>query len=201
MTVRAVGRPHGDTAPATRRRLIESGLIVFARDGYEGATVAELVARAKVSAPVLYHHFGSKAGLYLAATADVIDTVIDGFRPAVEEATDLLDCIDRMLRVTVQLHVARPQMARFLGTPPPPEDAHDDLAGLEEQLQRTAHLYQEIVARHGPALHADARPTVDLLHTMNWGLSRLADVVGDDADRFGEAVELLRVGLTAGLRA
>ena len=39
---------------------------VFADNGYDGASVAEIARRAQTSKPTLYKHFGDKAGLYRA---------------------------------------------------------------------------------------------------------------------------------------
>lgn len=52
------------SASARRAQLIEVGRSVFARRGYEGASVEEIALRAKVSKPVVYEHFGGKEGLY-----------------------------------------------------------------------------------------------------------------------------------------
>jgi AcrR family transcriptional regulator len=52
------------SATARRAQLIDVGRIVFAKRGYEGASLEEIADRAKVSRPVLYEHFGGKEGLY-----------------------------------------------------------------------------------------------------------------------------------------
>lgn len=52
------------TAAARRAQLIEVGREVFAERGYEATSVEEIAARAKVSKPILYDHFGGKEGLY-----------------------------------------------------------------------------------------------------------------------------------------
>jgi len=52
------------TAAARRAQLIEIGREVFAERGYGATSVEEIAARAKVSKPILYDHFGGKEGLY-----------------------------------------------------------------------------------------------------------------------------------------
>jgi len=49
-----------------RERLLRAALERFTSQGYAAASVREIVAAAGVSKPVLYYHFGSKEGLYLA---------------------------------------------------------------------------------------------------------------------------------------
>jgi AcrR family transcriptional regulator len=52
------------TASARRAQLIDVGREVFARRGYDAASVEEIAEHAKVSKPVVYEHFGGKEGLY-----------------------------------------------------------------------------------------------------------------------------------------
>ncbi len=52
------------TAADRREQLIETARAVFARRGYEGTSVEEIAARAEVSKPIVYEHFGGKEGLY-----------------------------------------------------------------------------------------------------------------------------------------
>ncbi len=52
------------TAAERREQLIEIARTVFADRGVEGASVEEIAARAEVSKPVVYEHFGGKEGLY-----------------------------------------------------------------------------------------------------------------------------------------
>lgn len=50
---------------SARREVIELAATgVFAEHGYRGASIDEIAARAEISAPVLYDHFGSKLELY-----------------------------------------------------------------------------------------------------------------------------------------
>ncbi len=52
------------SASARRAQLIDVGRAVFAKRGYEAASLEEIADRAKVSRPVVYEHFGGKEGLY-----------------------------------------------------------------------------------------------------------------------------------------
>jgi AcrR family transcriptional regulator len=47
-----------------REQLIVIGRQLFAERGFDSATVEEVAARAKVSKPLVYEHFGGKEGLY-----------------------------------------------------------------------------------------------------------------------------------------
>ncbi len=57
-------------ADATRQALLTAAREVFAERGYEAAGIAEIVERSGISVGSLYHHYGGKAGLYLALWED-----------------------------------------------------------------------------------------------------------------------------------
>jgi len=52
------------TAAERREQLIEIARGLFAERGFDGASIEEIAARAEVSKPVVYEHFGGKEGLY-----------------------------------------------------------------------------------------------------------------------------------------
>ena len=60
---------------ATIRLLIEIGRELFAANGYAQTSTEEIVQRAGVTRGALYHHFGSKEGLFLAVLDDVLGDV------------------------------------------------------------------------------------------------------------------------------
>ncbi len=57
-------------AVVTRRRLLEVAEQLFARAGYEGASMADVAERAGVGVGTLYHHFPDKRALLLALIDD-----------------------------------------------------------------------------------------------------------------------------------
>ncbi|TMU92775.1 TetR/AcrR family transcriptional regulator [Streptomyces sp. DASNCL29] len=71
---RRAGRPSGSGARRPRRvrmtgkerreQLLDIGRALFAERGFEGTSVEEIAAKAGVSKPVVYEHFGGKEGLY-----------------------------------------------------------------------------------------------------------------------------------------
>src|SRR3954452_20608645 len=47
-----------------REKVLEAGLELFGERGYHETSIAEIGARAGIAKSVLYHSFGSNAGLY-----------------------------------------------------------------------------------------------------------------------------------------
>ena len=52
------------TGRERREQLIDIGRTLFAEKGFEAVSVVEVAAKAEVSKPVVYEHFGGKEGLY-----------------------------------------------------------------------------------------------------------------------------------------
>lgn len=52
------------TGAERREQLIQIGRRLFAERGFDGTAIEEVAARAQVSKPVVYEHFGGKEGLY-----------------------------------------------------------------------------------------------------------------------------------------
>jgi AcrR family transcriptional regulator len=71
------------TGRERREQLVQVGRALFAERGFDGTSIEEIAARAKVSKPVVYEHFGGKEGLY----AVVVD----------REMSDLLNRLTRVL--------------------------------------------------------------------------------------------------------
>ena len=61
---------------------VDVGRKLFAQKGFEGTSVEEIAARAEVSKPVVYEHFGGKEGLY----AVVVDREISGLLESITGA-------------------------------------------------------------------------------------------------------------------
>jgi AcrR family transcriptional regulator len=56
---------------ATRAALLSVARRHFGREGYSNAELARIAADARVTTGALYHHFGSKQGLFLAVAEDL----------------------------------------------------------------------------------------------------------------------------------
>jgi len=78
------GRRARMTGTQRREQLIGVGRSVFAAKGFEAATVEEIAAKAGVSKPVVYEHFGGKEGLYAVVVDREMATLLDGVTAALE---------------------------------------------------------------------------------------------------------------------
>ncbi|GAA1835806.1 TetR/AcrR family transcriptional regulator [Luedemannella flava] len=60
-----------------REQLISIGRQLFAEKGLDATSVEEVAARAKVSKPVVYEHFGGKEGLYAVVVDREVRSLLD----------------------------------------------------------------------------------------------------------------------------
>jgi AcrR family transcriptional regulator len=76
---------------ATITRLTEIARQVFTEQGYANAATEDIVAQAGVTRGALYHHFGSKEGLFLAVVEAVQQDVGQRVEAAAAHHTDVWD--------------------------------------------------------------------------------------------------------------
>ena len=65
------------SAAQRREQLIAIGRQLFAERGFDATSVEEVAARAKVSKPVVYEHFGGKEGLYAVVVDREVRSLLD----------------------------------------------------------------------------------------------------------------------------
>jgi len=63
-------------SPEKRDQILQGAAIIFARDGYEGASMSRIAAEANVSKGTLYNHFESKAQLFAAFIEQTCSTFL-----------------------------------------------------------------------------------------------------------------------------
>ena len=111
-----------------RGRLALAAVKAFGACPFDEVTVGELAAAAKVTTGALYHHFGSKLGLYAFVREDVEQRLLDRMEGAIAASAP---ASDRSVAVTAALLVGfdfavREGFLHILG-PPPAGTEHDRL--------------------------------------------------------------------------
>lgn len=64
------------TGHQRREQLLQVARSLFAEKGFEGTSVEEIAARAQVSKPVVYEHFGGKEGVYAVIVDREVETLL-----------------------------------------------------------------------------------------------------------------------------
>ena len=141
------------TRDSPRGRLVLAALEAFGARGYEGVAVAELARAADTTTGPLYHHFGSKLGLYDAVRTDVERRVLDRMEGALAAGSGP-GAVSAALVVAFD-YAERAGFLRLLGEPHP-ERAGDPVAALLDEHLDAAPLGQMLAAAWRAALAACA---------------------------------------------
>lgn len=140
------GRRPGQSTEQTKKALLRSARQVFAENGYERATIAEIVRRAGVTSPVLYHHFGNKAGLFREAVTEVADLLRGAWDRAVRDKVTLRERLDAMLVAAIDIHALDPQLAPFLIAARIETVRHPELQSMNEYRRSAISIFEKVVA-------------------------------------------------------
>jgi AcrR family transcriptional regulator len=83
------------TGVERRRQLLDIGRELFAQKGFEATSMEELAARADVSKPVVYEHFGGKEGLYAVVVEREMQLLLGRFTSALDRPGSPRDLLER----------------------------------------------------------------------------------------------------------
>ena len=98
-------------------RLALTAVRAFGTQSFDEVTVGELAAKAGVTTGALYHHFGSKIGLYVFVRRDVERRLLDRMEGAADAISGRSEAINAALLVGFDFAV-RQDVQRLLGEPP-----------------------------------------------------------------------------------
>jgi AcrR family transcriptional regulator len=152
----------GTEAEGGRARILEAALQVFAERGYNAASIAEIGERAGIAKSVMYHHFGSKAGLYEAVveaqTAELVNEVAAALPedPAAPRLRVGVDAYFRFLR-------SNPTVWRLLFRDPPTDQ---ELLEVDRRLrQKRSELLTSLLAQEGGQTRRGKKLFAELMTT------------------------------------
>lgn len=133
---RARGRPKRTAVKAASgaERLLAIALEAFATQGFEGASVRTIAAKAEVDPALIKHQFGSKGDLWRAAVDRLADYLLSALKPASELASNggdqaLIEAVSHLVDVTCD----DPRIANFI------------LSELVRQNEQSDYVFQKLV--------------------------------------------------------
>src|SRR3954468_18779682 len=83
--ISAMGRWEPDAAG----RLRQAAMALYAEQGYDGTTVAEIADKAGVTARTFFRHFADKREVLFAGSAELQDALVSALKEAAPEATPM----------------------------------------------------------------------------------------------------------------
>jgi AcrR family transcriptional regulator len=131
--------PRPRDAERTKAEILRAAREEFCEQGFNGARVDAIAARAKANKRLLYHYFGNKEALYSAVLFDAYQEIRRGERELSLSQHDPVEAMDRMVRFTFRHFLANPWFPRLLAV---------------ENLQNARFLKQlkDIPALHSPLM-------------------------------------------------
>ena len=144
------------TTASAKGRLVLAALKAFGEHGYEAVKVGDLARAADTTTGPLYHHFGSKLGLYTFVRADVERRVVERMEGALAASVHLdTDAVGAALLVAFD-YAQRAGLRGMLADPhPAPDPVADTLTAAVG-----APLGAMLAAAWRAALAADEDPEV-----------------------------------------
>ncbi|GAA1964452.1 TetR/AcrR family transcriptional regulator [Terrabacter lapilli] len=129
------------TGPERREQLIAVGRKLFAHKGFEATTVEEVAARASVSKPVVYEHFGGKEGLYAVVVDREIQSLMGSISTALEEPEGARVLLERATLALLDYIENDPDGFRILVRDSPPGQSTGSFASvLDDVVVHVEHL-------------------------------------------------------------
>lgn len=92
-----------EEAAKTRQDLLDAALLVFSRQGYQSARLADIAHEAGVTRGAIYHHFGSKAELFNTLMDEASAQESGAVEAAIAEGGSLAEIMARVLRYSLAL--------------------------------------------------------------------------------------------------
>jgi AcrR family transcriptional regulator len=100
----------------TRALILEAAISEFAQNGLSGARVDAIAARSGANKRMLYHYFGNKEDLYLAALEQVYGTIRARERGLHLEDLPPAEAMRRLILVTWRHFIEHPEFLSLLAT-------------------------------------------------------------------------------------
>ncbi|QDG50709.1 TetR/AcrR family transcriptional regulator [Persicimonas caeni] len=97
-------------------RVAKAAVALFARRGYSGTTIRDIAARANVTLPVVYYHFGNKEALFLAIVDSLFERTAERIEATVDAGHDIEPTLRRLIELPLQDARTHPDMLSFAYT-------------------------------------------------------------------------------------
>lgn len=195
----AAGRAASRRLPRAerRRRLLDAALVIVREEGADRLTLGHLAARAGVSKPVAYDHFGTRSGLLIALYRWIDTERVNAFRDAMTSTERNFDETVREL-ATAYIHCAADKTDEFHAVGAALAGSEEKAAVFQELLDNSVRMFVAVLEPH------DILSTTDLeqrcIGLVGAGEALSAALMRGNGSE-AEAVEVFAALIQGGLRA
>ena len=103
-----------ESSRKTREMILDGALAEFSEKGFDGARIDEIALRAGVNKNLLYHHYGSKDGLFTALLERTYDTIRRRQKDLQLRGMDPVEGMRKLVIFTGRIWVQFPEFLRLL---------------------------------------------------------------------------------------
>jgi TetR/AcrR family transcriptional regulator len=103
-----------ESSRKTREMILDGALTEFSEKGFDGARIDEIALRAGVNKNLLYHHYGSKDGLFTALLERTYDTIRRRQNDLQLRGMDPVEGMRKLVVFTGRIWVQFPEFLRLL---------------------------------------------------------------------------------------
>lgn len=104
----------GRTRPTTRTRILDAAIEVFAKKGYYGAAVDDIVQASSTSKGSFYHFFPNKQGIFLALVDSLNNQLVHRVEKSINQERGALRKVDAALEAVLEEFSKHRRLARIL---------------------------------------------------------------------------------------
>jgi AcrR family transcriptional regulator len=166
-----VARVRSEEYEDKRQSILDGAAALFAENGFERTSIAELALRCQASKAWIYHYYASKEAILF----DMLDRHVRLLVATTRDALDASLPPDRQLRslirtlMTIYTGARDKHVVLLNDLNSLPADQHRMIVDLENEM---VHIFAELIVRLNPALaHAPEHKTpiaLSLLGMVNW---------------------------------
>ncbi|MFB9990429.1 TetR/AcrR family transcriptional regulator [Deinococcus oregonensis] len=118
-SARKPGRQSAEVADQTKLQIIRAALAVFARSGFEAASLRDIAADAASTHSLIRHHFGSKEGVWQAVVNHAVSQYTQSLRihlepPSDTQSSDPVETLRSVIRSMVMVSATHSEVAKLL---------------------------------------------------------------------------------------
>jgi TetR/AcrR family transcriptional regulator len=118
-SARKPGRQSAETADQTKLEIIRAALAVFARSGFEAASLRDIAADAASTHSLIRHHFGSKEGVWQAVVNHTVLQYTQSLETHLEklgdhQTSDPVETLRSVLRAMLLVSAKHSEVAKLL---------------------------------------------------------------------------------------
>lgn len=154
------GESAAEERPSAKERIIRAAIDLYGLHGFDGVTIKQIAEAAETSAPLVVHHFGSKAGLRTACDEHVAQEFRRTKTQSVRQGS--MPRNYAMEAVAANRHLVRYLTRAFIAGGPEIDRLFDQM--IEDSLEYTAE--GEAMGLICPSRDPRGRAVVMLLHSF-----------------------------------